>query len=342
MRILENDVILKHDCIWPRGLNFTLHVHSILEIAEFRKSCVRHHWPPEADISDEPEINLDRLRPNEINCENNSNNNGGGGGGCGGGEDVKTDETREDSVDSHSLSSDHDPDLPSARDKAAAAAAAPAENGRTAEERRPAAAPLGSAEIFSRKMAAESIVAKQSPVATSSAAHARKYSKSSAGAGPAASKPPTPKHGGQRSPGSTRKHVGRKPDASSVDAGDEGGSSSPKLSVSTDPLERPRSRASLDGRQRIAVSHAATAAGGVPKLISVIPDVLGGMTRSMSVTSTTSIDSGKESTTNEESVKEQTKTTTEAKPPAIQMSRLPVSGKIGIPAAEEDLESKVG
>lgn len=336
MRILENDVILRHDCIWPRGLNFTLHVHSILEIAEFRKSCVRHHWPPEADISDEPEINLDRLRPNEINCENNNNNGGGGGGG----EDAKTDETRGDSVDSYSISSDHDPDLPLAcRDKAAAAA--PAENGRAAEERRPAA-PLSSAEIFSRKMAAESIVAKQSPVAaTSSAAHARKYSKSSAGAAAAASKPPTPKHGGQRSPGSTRKHGGRKPDASSVDAGDEGGSSSPKLSVSVDPLERPRPRSSLDGRQRIAVSHAA--AGGVPKLISVIPDVLGGMTRSMSVTSTTSIDSGKEAT-NEESVKEQGKTsTTGVKPPAIlQMSRLPVSGKIGIPAAEEDLESKVG
>src|SRR6218665_2318048 len=62
LRILENDVILKHDCIWPHGLNFSLHIDSLLEVSEFRKSSLRHHWPPESDVVDEAEVSLDRLR----------------------------------------------------------------------------------------------------------------------------------------------------------------------------------------------------------------------------------------------------------------------------------------
>ena len=49
LRILENDLILKHDSIWPHGLNFRLHIDSLLEVSEFRKSCLRHHWPPSSD-----------------------------------------------------------------------------------------------------------------------------------------------------------------------------------------------------------------------------------------------------------------------------------------------------
>jgi hypothetical protein len=54
-------LILKHDCIWPHGLNFQLHVDSLLEVSEFRKSCLRHHWPPAGDIVSD-EIDLERLR----------------------------------------------------------------------------------------------------------------------------------------------------------------------------------------------------------------------------------------------------------------------------------------
>eukprot|EP00914_Ancora_sagittata_P021277 GHVO01041895.1.p1 GENE.GHVO01041895.1~~GHVO01041895.1.p1 ORF type:complete len:531 (+),score=62.96 GHVO01041895.1:121-1713(+) len=61
LRVLENDLILKHDCIWPHGLNFQLNISSLLEVSEFRKSCLRHHWPPEGDAGDD-EINLPLLR----------------------------------------------------------------------------------------------------------------------------------------------------------------------------------------------------------------------------------------------------------------------------------------
>lgn len=46
LRICENDVILKHDSVWPHGLNNNLHLGNIVAISEFRKSCFRHHWPP--------------------------------------------------------------------------------------------------------------------------------------------------------------------------------------------------------------------------------------------------------------------------------------------------------
>lgn len=46
LRICENDVILKHDSVWPHGLNNTLHLGNIVVVSEFRKSCIRHHWPP--------------------------------------------------------------------------------------------------------------------------------------------------------------------------------------------------------------------------------------------------------------------------------------------------------
>ncbi len=59
---MENDLILKHDCIWPHGLNFSLHVDSLLEVSEFRKSCIRHNWPPDGDALDSLEINVEKLR----------------------------------------------------------------------------------------------------------------------------------------------------------------------------------------------------------------------------------------------------------------------------------------
>ena len=62
LRILENDLILKHDCIWPHGLNFSLHVDSLLEVSEFRKSCIRHNWPPDGDALDSLEIDVEKLR----------------------------------------------------------------------------------------------------------------------------------------------------------------------------------------------------------------------------------------------------------------------------------------
>ena len=84
MRVLENDVILRHDSIWPHGLNVSLHIRTPTEISEFRKSCSRHRWPPEAETISEQEIDLERLRKhislsnkalstqNSPNNENNS------------------------------------------------------------------------------------------------------------------------------------------------------------------------------------------------------------------------------------------------------------------------------
>ena len=61
LRILENDIIIRHDCIWPHGLNFKLQIDSLLEISEFRKSCNRYHWPPQSDAV-ESAIELANLR----------------------------------------------------------------------------------------------------------------------------------------------------------------------------------------------------------------------------------------------------------------------------------------
>ena len=61
LRILQNDLILKHDSIWPHGLNFNLHIDSLLEVSQFRKSCVRHRWPPSDDAVDDV-IDIPRLR----------------------------------------------------------------------------------------------------------------------------------------------------------------------------------------------------------------------------------------------------------------------------------------
>lgn len=64
LRILENDLILKHDTIWPHGLDNSLHIDTPIEVAEFRRSCLRHRWPPEYDTAAqlEPELDLNRLR----------------------------------------------------------------------------------------------------------------------------------------------------------------------------------------------------------------------------------------------------------------------------------------
>ena len=62
-RILENDLILKHDSIWPHGLNFTLHMDSLIEVTEFRRSCLRHGWPPEHDMTTtQSELDLEAVR----------------------------------------------------------------------------------------------------------------------------------------------------------------------------------------------------------------------------------------------------------------------------------------
>jgi len=63
-RILENDLILKHDSIWPHGLNLCLHMDSLIEVTEFRRSCLRHGWPPEYDTAtrEQPELDLDLVR----------------------------------------------------------------------------------------------------------------------------------------------------------------------------------------------------------------------------------------------------------------------------------------
>jgi hypothetical protein len=105
LRILENDLILKHDTIWPHGLNHSLHIGTPVEVAEFRRSCLRHRWPPEYDTAarPEPDLDLDRLRrlidaapasdlapsPSSLHASTPtapvgsvSTNNGGGGGGA--------------------------------------------------------------------------------------------------------------------------------------------------------------------------------------------------------------------------------------------------------------------
>ena len=64
LRIAVNDVIIRHDALWPRGLNELLYVETLLEVAELRLSCLRHRWPPaDADLQPrETQLNLPRLR----------------------------------------------------------------------------------------------------------------------------------------------------------------------------------------------------------------------------------------------------------------------------------------
>jgi len=64
LRIAANDAIIRHDALWPRGLNELLYVQTPLEVAELRLSCLRHRWPPaDADVNPrEKQINLPRLR----------------------------------------------------------------------------------------------------------------------------------------------------------------------------------------------------------------------------------------------------------------------------------------
>ncbi|ESO02713.1 hypothetical protein HELRODRAFT_162005 [Helobdella robusta] len=50
MQIVENDLILKHDSLWPHGLNSTFIIQSPFDIHHFRLSCIRHQWPPEKKI----------------------------------------------------------------------------------------------------------------------------------------------------------------------------------------------------------------------------------------------------------------------------------------------------
>lgn len=72
MRVLENDLILKHDSIWPHGLNSHININSLLEVSEFRKSCIRHSWPPESDSLEEEDletINLTKLRKAILDAE---------------------------------------------------------------------------------------------------------------------------------------------------------------------------------------------------------------------------------------------------------------------------------
>lgn len=59
-----NDVIIRHDALWPRGLNELLYVQTPLEVAELRLSCLRHRWPPAEDHLEprETQLNLPRLR----------------------------------------------------------------------------------------------------------------------------------------------------------------------------------------------------------------------------------------------------------------------------------------
>ena len=62
-RILENDLMLKHDSIWPHGLNTRLHMDSLVELAEFRRSCLRHGWPPDHDAAaTSAQLDLDAVR----------------------------------------------------------------------------------------------------------------------------------------------------------------------------------------------------------------------------------------------------------------------------------------
>lgn len=64
LRIVINDVIIRHDALWPRGLNELLYVQTPLEVAELRLSCVRHRWPSvDADLQPrDAQLNLPRLR----------------------------------------------------------------------------------------------------------------------------------------------------------------------------------------------------------------------------------------------------------------------------------------
>ena len=64
LRIAVNDVIVRHDALWPRGLNELLYVQTPLEVAELRLSCLRHRWPPaDADLQPcDAQLNLPRLR----------------------------------------------------------------------------------------------------------------------------------------------------------------------------------------------------------------------------------------------------------------------------------------
>ena len=66
LKIKENDSILKHDSLWPYGLNFFVHNDSYAELVEFRKSCVRHKWPPSTDITSLESYDLDKLLSVEI------------------------------------------------------------------------------------------------------------------------------------------------------------------------------------------------------------------------------------------------------------------------------------
>ena len=55
--------MLKHDSIWPHGLNTRLHMDSLVELAEFRRSCLRHGWPPDHDAAATPvQLDLDAVR----------------------------------------------------------------------------------------------------------------------------------------------------------------------------------------------------------------------------------------------------------------------------------------
>ncbi|CAH1783701.1 unnamed protein product [Owenia fusiformis] len=43
--ILENDMMLKHDTVWPYGLNLNIHM-TYWCVPKFRESCLVHKWPP--------------------------------------------------------------------------------------------------------------------------------------------------------------------------------------------------------------------------------------------------------------------------------------------------------
>ncbi|KAI0211080.1 hypothetical protein LSAT2_004128 [Lamellibrachia satsuma] len=62
LRILDNDLILKHDSIWPHGLNFRLHIDNLFEVSEFRRSCIRHSWPPLDDGGATDPIDFTQVR----------------------------------------------------------------------------------------------------------------------------------------------------------------------------------------------------------------------------------------------------------------------------------------
>ena len=55
--------MLKHDSIWPHGLNTRLHMDSLVELAEFRRSCLRHGWPSDHDAAaTSAQLDLDAVR----------------------------------------------------------------------------------------------------------------------------------------------------------------------------------------------------------------------------------------------------------------------------------------